>query len=259
MRFDALSSPRRMKALQAGQVDVVLQTLAWTQTREVANGLEFAGINFYDGQSFLVRKSSGVKTDADLKGAAICTTQGSTSELNLADWSRTTGADIRPVVFDRNVGGYSAYDAGRCDAYNTDASQLAATRTALQAPDDHVVPAVPISNEPLGPAVRKGDEQWLDIGKRSHFALINAEELGITRANVDDMLRSPDPAVQRLLGVSGDAGKMMGLDNRWAYFASNAVGTYAKVYDRHFGPIGLARGPNALWTKSGLMYAPPVG
>lgn len=258
VRFNALSSPQRLTALQTGQVDVVLETLTWTQTREAANGLEFAGINFYDGQSFLVRKSSGVKTDADLKGAAICTTQGSTSELNLADWSRTTGANIRPVVFERNVDGYAAYDAGRCDAYSTDASQLAATRTALQAPDDHFVLAVRISKEPLGPAVRKGDEQWLDIVKWCHFALINAEELGITRANVDEMLHSPVPAVQRLLGVSGDAGKLMGLDNRWAYFAIKAVGNYGEIYDRHFGPIGLARGPNALWTKGGLMYAPPV-
>ena len=258
VRFSPLSSPQRLTALQTGQVDVVLQTLTWTQSREAANGLAFAGVNFYDGQSFLVRKASGVKVGRDLAGASICTTQGSTSELNLADWSRSTGANIRPVVFERNVDGFAAYDAGRCDAYSTDASQLAGNRTVLQNPDDHIVLPDRFSKEPLGPAVRKGDEQWLDIVKWVGFALITAEELGVTRANVDEMLRSPNPQVQRLLGGSGDAGKMMGLDNRWAYNAIKAVGNYGEMYDRHFGPIGLPRGPNALWTNGGLMYAPPI-
>lgn len=258
VRFTALSTPQRLTALQTGQVDVVVQTLTWSQSREAAGGLEFAGINFYDGQSFLVRTATGAKSGQDLAGATICTTQGSTSELNLADWSRSSGTPIRPVVFERNVDALAAYEAGRCDSYSTDSSQLAGNRTTLQNPDDHVVLPDRISKEPLGPAVRKGDEQWFDIVRWTLFALITAEELGVTRANLDEMLKSPSPAVQRLLGVSGDHGKLMGLDNRWAYWAIKAVGNYGEVYDHHFGPIGLARGPNALWTKGGLMYAPPI-
>jgi len=258
VRFNALSTPQRLTALQTGQVDVVLQTLTWTQSREAANGLEFPMIYFYDGQSFLTRKSTNAKSGKDLAGAAICTTQGSTSELNLADWSRSTGTPIRPVVFERNVDGLAAYEAGRCDAYSTDASQLAANRTALRNPDEHMVLPDRISKEPLGPAVRKGDEQWLDIVKWTLYALLTAEELGVTQANLDEMLKSPNPAVQRLLGVSGDFGKLMGLDNRWAYNAIKAVGNYGEIYARHFGPIGLPRGPNAPWTQGGLMYAPPI-
>ncbi len=258
VRFFPVSSPQRLTVLQAGSVDVVVTTLTWTQSREAANGLEFAYINFYDGQSFLVRGASGVKSGKELAGAAICTTQGSTSELNLADWSRSTGVAIRPVVFERNVDGMTAYDAGRCDAYSTDASQLAGNRTALQVPEDHIVLPDRISKEPLGPAVRKGDEQWLDIVKWVGYALLTAEELGVTRANVDQMLASTNPSVQRLLGVSGDHGKLMGLDNRWAYNAIKAVGNYGEIYDRHFGPIGLPRGPNRLWNAGGLMYAPPI-
>ncbi len=258
VRYLPLSTPQRLTALQTGQVDMVAQTLTWSQSREAANGLLFAGVNFYDGQSFLVRKSSGAQAGKDLSGAAICTTQGSTSELNLADWSRSQGVPVRPVVFERNVDGLAAYEAGRCDAYSTDASQLAANRLTLQKPDDHVVLPDRISKEPVGPAVRKGDEQWFDIVRWTLFALINAEELGVTQANVDEMRASPNPTVQRLLGVAGDHGKLMGLDNRWAYFAIKAVGNYGEIYARHFGPVGLARGTNELWTRGGLMYAPPI-
>ncbi len=258
VRFNALSTPQRLTALQTGQVDVVFQTLTWSQSREAANGLEFAAINFYDGQSFLVRKSVNAKSGKDLAGAAICTTQGSTSELNLADWSRSTGTAVRPVIFERNIDGMAAYEAGRCDAYSTDASQLAANRTALQKPDDHMVLPDRISKEPLGAAVRKGDDQWLDIVKWTMFALIAAEELGVTQGNVEEMLKSPNPSIQRLLGVAGDHGKLMGLDNRWAYNAIKSVGNYGEIYQRHFGPIDLPRGPNNLWSNGGLMYAPPI-
>ena len=165
---------------------------------------------------------------------------------------------MRPVVFERNVDGFAAYDSGRCDAYSTDASQLAGNATTLQVPTDHVVLPDRISKEPLGPAVRKGDEQWLDIVKWVGYALITAEELGVTRDNLDQMLTSPNPSIQRLLGVSGDFGSMLGLDNRWAYNAIKAVGNYGEIYDRHFGPIGLPRGPNRLWSAGGLMYAPPI-
>ena len=258
VRFTAVSSPQRLTVLQTGQVDVTVTTLTWTLSREAMNGTEFAFVNFYDGQSFLVRKASGVKVATDLKGAAICTTQGSTSELNLADWSRSTNSNVRAVVFERAPDGMAAYEAGRCDAYSTDAGQLAANRTALQVPDDHIVLSERISKEPVGPAVRKGDEQWLDIVKWTGFALVNAEELGVTQANVDEMLKSPSPSVQRLLGVQGDMGKMLGLDNRWAYNAIKAVGNYGEIYERAFGGVGLPRGVNRLWNQGGIMYAPPL-
>jgi len=156
------------------------------------------------------------------------------------------------------VDALAAYESGRCDAYSTDASQLASNRTAMRDPDEHMVLPDRISKEPLGPAVRKGDDQWFDIVKWTLYALVTAEELGVTQANADEMLKSPNPSVQRLLGVSGDHGKIMGLDNRWAYWAIKAVGNYGEIYARHFTPIGLARGPNALWTQGGLMYAPPI-
>lgn len=261
VRFVPLTSPQRLTALQTGQVDVTIQTLTWTQTREAANGLLFAGVNFYDGQSFMTRVAHGARSGKDLAGAAVCTTQGSTSELNLADWMRSNGVPYRPVVFERNTDAMEAYKTGRCDAYSTDASQLAANRSAFEHADEHQVLPDRISKEPLGPAVRKGDEQWFDIVRWTLFALINAEELGVTRTNADEMLRSPSPPVQRLLGLSGDHGKLLGLDNRWAYWAVKAVGNYGEVYDRHFGPntaIKLPRGPNALWNQGGIMYAPPI-
>ena len=258
VRFNPVSSPQRLAVLQTGQVDVTITTLTWTNSREAANGLEFAYVNFYDGQSFLVRKALNVTDSRQLKDASICVTQGSTSELNLADWSRSTGTKVSVVNFERNTDTLAAYEAGRCDSYSTDASQLAAQKTSLKVPDDHIVLAERISKEPLGAAVRKGDDQWLDIVKWVGFALITAEELGVTKANVDEMLDSKVPAVQRLLGTSGDHGKLMGLDNKWAYNAIKAVGNYGEIYDRHFGPIGLPRGVNNLWTKGGLMYAPPI-
>ena len=258
VRFTPVSSPQRLTVLQTGQVDVTITTLTWSQSREAANGLVFPYINFYDGQSFMVRKSANAHVAKELSGAAICVTQGSTSELNVADWSRSTGTPIRPVVFERAPDAMAAYEAGRCDAYSTDSSQLAANRTALQVPDDHIVLPDRISKEPLGPAVRKGDEQWVEIVKWVGYALITAEELGVTKANVDEMLKSTNPPVQRLLGTAGDHGKLMGLDNRWAYWAIKAVGNYGEIYDRHFGPVGLPRGVNNLWSKGGLMYAPPI-
>lgn len=260
-QFTPLSTPQRLTALQTGQVDLVVQTLTWSHSREAANGLLFTGVNFYDGQSFLTRVNPAVRAGKDLAGASICTTQGSTSELNLADWARSSGVAYRPVIFERNVDAMDAYKAGRCDAYSTDASQLAANRSAFERPGEHQVLPDRISKEPVGPAVRKGDEQWFDIVRWTGFALINAEELGVTQANADEMLRSSSPSIQRLLGVAGDHGKLMGLDNRWAYWAIKAVGNYGEIYDRHFGPntkINLPRGRNALWTDGGLMYAPPI-
>ena len=257
-RFVGLNGAQRLPALQSGQVDLVVQTLTQTQSREAANGLLFTGVNFYDGQSFLVRKSSGVKTAKDLAGASICVSAGSTSELNLADWSQSSGTKINPVVFERVDEGRAAYDKGRCDAYSTDSSQLATIATIMHDPEDQMVLPDIISKEPLGPAVRQGDDQWYEIVKWTLNALIEAEEQGITQANVEEKLASDSPTVKRLLGVTGDYGKFMALDNRWAFNAIKAVGNYGEVFDRNFGPLKMPRGKNALWSKGGLMYAAPV-
>jgi general L-amino acid transport system substrate-binding protein len=260
-RFVVLSSQARLPALQSGQVDVLPRTTTWTQTRDTANGLNFTAVTFYDGQGFLVRRAAGVQRARDLAGATICVTSGTTNELNLADWSRSNNIRVQPLVFDQNEETRNAYIAGRCDAFTTDASQLAGIRTALRNPDEHVILPDIISKEPLSPAVRHGDDQWFDIVRWTIFALIEAEELGVTQANVDEMLNSQNPAIRRLLGASGDHGPMMGLDRRWAYNAIKAVGNYGEIFERNLGrgsPIGLQRGVNDLWTRGGLMYAMPI-
>ncbi len=257
-RFMGLNGAQRLPALQSGQVDLVVQTLTQTQSREAANGLLFTGVNFYDGQSFLVRKSSGVKSAKDLAGASICVSAGSTSELNLADWSQAAGVKINPVVFERVDEGRAAYDKGRCDAYSTDSSQLATIATIMHDPEDQMVLSDIISKEPLGPAVRQGDDQWYEIVKWTLNALIEAEEQGITQANVDEKLTSQTPQIKRLLGTTGDYGKFMALDNKWAFNAIKAVGNYGEMFDRNFGPLKMPRGKNALWSKGGLMYSAPI-
>jgi general L-amino acid transport system substrate-binding protein len=260
-RFVVLSSQARLPALQSGQVDVLPRTTTWTQTRDTANGLNFTAVTFYDGQGFLVRRSANVARARDLAGATICVTSGTTNELNLADWSRSNNIAVQPLVFDQNEETRNAYISGRCDAFTTDASQLAGIRSALRNPEEHMILPDIISKEPLSPAVRHGDDQWFDIVRWTVFALIEAEELGITQANVDQMLASPNPAIRRLLGNSGDHGPLMGLDRRWAYNAIKAVGNYGEIFERNLGsgsPIGLQRGVNDLWTRGGLMYAMPV-
>ena len=261
IRWVVLTSQARLPALQSGQVDLLARTTTWTQSRDTANGLNFAATNFYDGQGFLVRRASNVRRARELEGATVCVTSGTTNELNLADWARAQGVRIQPLVFDQNDETRLAYIAGRCDAFSTDASQLAGIRGALQRPDDHVVLPDIISKEPLAPAVRHGDDQWLDIVKWTFFALVEAEELGVTQANAEQMLSSPNPAIRRLLGLSGDHGPLMGLDRRWAYNAIRAVGNYGEIFERNLGegsPIKLPRGLNDLWTRGGLMYAPPI-
>jgi general L-amino acid transport system substrate-binding protein len=260
-RFTVLSSQARLPALQSGQVDVLPRTTTWTQTRDTANGLNFTAVNFYDGQGFMVRRSAGVQRAAQLAGATICVTSGTTNELNLADWARANNVRVQPLVFDQNEETRNAYNSGRCDAFTTDASQLAGIRTALRDPNEHVILPDIISKEPLAVAVRHGDDQWFDIVKWTIFALIEAEELGVTQANVDEMLASQNPAIRRLLGNSGDHGPLMGLDRRWAYNAIKAVGNYGEIFERNLGsgsPIGLSRGVNDLWTRGGLMYAMPI-
>lgn len=261
VRFSVVTSAARLPALQSGQIDLLPRTTTWTHSRDTANGLNFTAVTFFDGQGFMVRRNSGVTRAAQLDGASVCVTSGTTNELNLADWARSNRVNIRPVVFEQNDETRAAYSAGRCDAFSTDASQLAGTRTTFPRPDDHIILPDIISKEPLAPAVRHGDDQWFDIVRWTIFALIEAEELGVTRANVDQMLASPRPEIRRLLGVTGDHGPFMGLDRRWAYNAVKAVGNYGEIFERHLGsgsPIGLPRGLNDLWTRGGLMYAMPI-
>lgn len=261
VRWTLLSSQARMPALQSGTVDLLARTTTWTQTRDTANGLNFTAVTFYDGQGFLIRRSAGVTRARELEGATVCVTSGTTNELNLTDWARANNVRIQPLVFDQNEETRNAYTAGRCDVYSTDASQLAGIRSTQRDPSEHIILPEIISKEPLTPAVRHGDDQWFDIVRWTIFALIEAEELGVTQANVDEMLNSTNPNIRRLLGQTGDHGPLMGLDRRWAYNAIKAVGNYGEIYDRHMGPntpIGLPRGLNALWNQGGLMYAPPI-
>lgn len=261
VRWFPLTSQARFAALQSGQVDVLPRTVTWTHSRDTAVGLNFSTPVFYDGQGFLVRKSANIRRATDLAGATICTFAGSTSELNLADWARANNVQYTPLVFEQNDEARIAYDNGRCDAISTDASQLIGLITALSVPSDHTVLRDRISKEPLTPAVRQGDDQWNDIVRWTIFALIDAEELGVTRENVDRMLESQNPEIRRLLGVAGEHGPMMALDRRWAYNAIKAVGNYGEIFERNVGrqsPIGLDRGINDLWTRGGLMYAPPM-
>lgn len=261
VKLAALNGAQRLPALQSGQVDLAVQTLTQTFSREAANGTLFAGVNFYDGQGFLVRKSSGVKRATDLAGATICVSAGSTSELNLADWARANGIKFQPVVFDQVQEGRDAYNNGRCDAYSTDSSQLASIATIMHDPENQIVLPDIISKEPLGPAVRQSDDQWFLIVKWTLNALIEAEEQGVTQANVDEKLASDVPQIKRLLGTTGDFGKFLALDNRWAYRAIKAVGNYGEMYERNFGQasaLKLPRGKNDLWNRGGLIYAAPI-
>ncbi len=261
IRWVPLTSTARFPALQSGQVDVLARTATWTQSRDTANGLNFTAINFFDGQGFMLRRSLGLAKATELQGASICVVSGSTNELNLADWARLNNIRYSPVVFEQNDEARRSYLAGRCDAYSTDASQLAGLRASFPNPEEHVILPDIISKEPHSPVVRHGDDQWFDIIRWTLFALLIAEENGITQANVDSFLNSPNPEIRRLLGDSGDHGPLMGLDRRWAYNAIKAVGNYGEVFERNLGmasPIKLRRGLNDLWTRGGLMYAPPI-
>lgn len=261
IRWVPLTTQARLPALQSGQIDILIRTATWTHVRDTANGLNFTVVNFYDGQGFMLRRSLGVTRAQDLAGASICVVAGSTNELNLADWARVHNIRYNPVVFEQNDEARRSYLAGRCDAYSTDASQLAGLRASFPNPDEHVILPDIISKEPHAPVVRHGDDQWFDIVRWTIFALITAEELGITQANVDGFLDSQNPEIRRLLGMAGDHGPMMGLDRRWAYNMIKAVGNYGEIFERNLGsgsPIGLRRGLNALYTQGGLMYAPPI-
>lgn len=261
VKFVPLSAKVRFTALQSGEVDVLSRNTTWTMSRDVNLGLEFVGVDYYDGQGFMVRKDLGVKSAKELNGAAICTNTGTTTELNASDYFRANGMDYTLVAFEKADEVVAAYDAGRCDVYTTDRSGLAAQRVKLTDPEAHVVLPEIISKEPLGPSVRQGDAKWGDIARWTLNALINAEEAGITSKNVDEMKNSDNPDIRRILGVEGDFGQQLGLSNDWAYNAIKQVGNYGEIYDRNVGPntpLRLDRGVNALWKDGGILYAPPI-
>ncbi|MCV0437123.1 MAG: amino acid ABC transporter substrate-binding protein [Hydrogenophaga sp.] len=261
VRYVPLNAAQRFTALQSGEVDLLPRNTTWTLTRDASLGLHFTGVNFYDGQGFMVPKSLNVKSAKDLKGATVCVQAGTTTELNMSDYSRANNLNLRPIVFAELAATNAAYFAGRCQAYTTDASGLASIRSKEAAkPDDHMILPELISKEPLGPAVRRGDDEFFAIVKWIGYALLEAEELGITAANVDTMKKdSKNPSVMRLLGGgTEDTGKLLGLDKDWAVRAIKAVGNYGESYERNITPIGLPRGVNALWNKGGLMYPMPI-
>jgi general L-amino acid transport system substrate-binding protein len=261
VKFVPTTAKERFTALQSGEVDFLARNTTWTMSRDTQLGFDFVGINFYDGQGFMVRKDLKVTSAKQLAGAAVCTQTGTTTELNVADYFRSNKMQYKVVAFEKNDEVLAAYDSGRCDVFTTDRSGLAADRTKLKDPNAHIILPDVISKEPLGPLVRHGDANWGDIIRWAFFAMVNAEELGVTQANVDQMKSSPNPEIKRMLGIEGDFGKMIGLDNNWAYNVIKLVGNYGESYERNVGvktPIGLERGVNDLWTRGGLQYAPPI-
>ncbi|SDC79647.1 general L-amino acid transport system substrate-binding protein [Belnapia rosea] len=258
VRFVPTTTQVRFTALQSGEVDLLVRNTTWSLGREAQLGLAFASINFYDGQGFMVRKSSNVTSARQLDGATICVQPGTTTELNLADYFRSHGMRFTPVIIEQVEEIRAAFVSGRCDAYTNDASSLASFRAGQGNGDDFLMLPEIISKEPLGAVVRKGDWRFFDIVRWSHFAMVTAEELGITSQNIDSFANNPNPDVQRLLGRSGDFGRAMGIENDWAVKIIRQVGNLAEAWERNITPIGIPRGINALWTQGGLQYAPPI-
>jgi general L-amino acid transport system substrate-binding protein len=263
VKFTALSAKDRFPALQSGEIDMLARNTTWTVSRDSQLGFDFRAVNYYDGQGFMVRKELNVKSALELSGAAVCVQSGTTTELNLADYFKANKLEYKPVVFEKQEEVDAAYNAGRCDVYTTDQSGLYSIRLGLTNPADHVILPEIISKEPLGPAVRQGDSKWFDIVTWTHYALVQAEEFGITQANVDEMLKSENPDIKRFLGEEKDQtiGKDLGLDEKWAYNIIKAVGNYGESFERNVGegsPLKIKRGLNALWSKGGLQYAPPI-
>ena len=262
VKYVPVSGQQRFTALQSGEVDLLSNNSTWTLTRDTALGLDFVGVTYYDGQGFMVPKKLGVKSAKELNGASICVLTGSTSELNIADYFRTNKMTFRPVLFEDPDQSRAAFFNGRCDAYSGDQARLYATRAAnAPNPDDYVVLPEIISKEPLGPAVRHGDNQFADIVRWVQYAMIEAEEYGITSKNLDEMLKSDNPTIKRILGVTPGMGKALGVDEKWVYNIIKQVGNYGESFDRNVGkdsPLKVERGQNALWTKGGLQYAPPI-
>ena len=262
VKYTSTTGKTRFTALASGEIDMLARNTTWTFSRDVDLGFTFIGVNYYDGQGFMVPKALGVTSAKQLDGASVCIQTGTTTELNLADYFRLNNMNYEPVPIETNEEARTNYLAGRCDVYTTDASGLAASRAALDTPADHVLLPEIISKEPLGPLVRQGDDQWGDVVRWTLNAMINAEEYGVTSANVDDMAaNSNNPEVKRLLGTEGDLGGMLGLDSKWAYNAIKQVGNYGEVFAKYIGsdtPIGLERGVNAQYKDGGLIYAPPM-
>jgi general L-amino acid transport system substrate-binding protein len=265
VKYVPLSSQQRFTALQSGEVDLLSNNTTWTLTRDTALGLDFTAVTYYDGQGFLVNKKLGVKSAKELNGATVCVAPGTTTELNLADYFRANKMTFKPVVIEKLDEVRAAFFAGRCDVYTNDSSSLYATRAANPpppaTPDDFIVLPEIISKEPLGPAVRQGDSQFADIVRWSQYAMLEAEEAGIDSKNVDDMLKSDNPNIKRILGVTPGMGKALGVDEKWVYNIVKQVGNYGESFERNVGtgsPLKIERGLNRLWTKGGLQYAPPI-
>lgn len=262
VKFVPLNSQQRFASLQAGEIDVLSRNSTWTLTRDASLGVVFTGINYYDGQGFMVPKKLKIDNAKKMNGATVCVQAGTTSEKNVADYFAANGMKYKPVVFDTAEAITGAFFAGRCQVYTTDMSDIAGARTKAPNPDDYVILPTVISKEPLGPSVRRGDDEWFQIVRWTLFAMLEAEEYGLTQANVDEQkTASKDPTVQRLLGTSEDTGKLLGLDAQWVYRIVKQVGNYGESFERNLGPktpLQLPRGPNNLWTKGGLMYAPPI-
>ena len=261
VKFVALTAKDRFTALQSGDVDVLIRNTTWTSSRDTQLGLNATGVNYYDGQGFMVRKALKVNSVLELNDASVCVQQGTTTELNLADYFRANKMKLKSVTFAQLDEALKAYESGRCDAYTADASALYAARLKFAKADDHVVLPEIISKEPLSPFVRQGDDQWFDLVKWVHFALLNAEELNITKANVDEQLKSDNPEIKRLLGTESNYGEQLGLTKDWAYRVIKQIGNYGEIFDRNLGQgsqLKIARGLNALWTKGGIQFGPPV-
>ncbi len=261
VKFVALTAKDRFTALQSGDVDVLARNTTWTSSREAQLGLQGAAINYYDGQGFIVRKDLKINSARELDGATICVQQGTTTELNLADYFRVNNLKLKSVTFLQFEEALGAYESGRCNAYTTDASGLYSARLKLAKPDDHVVLPEIISKEPLAPFVKQGDSQWFDVIKWVHYAMVIAEEDNITQANVDQQRKSDNPEIKRVLGVDGNFGEQLGLTKDWVYRIVKHVGNYGEVFERNVGQgslLKICRGLNALWTKGGLQYAPPI-
>lgn len=261
VKFVPLTAKDRFTALQSGDVDLLARNTTWTESRDTTLGLNFTGVNYYDGQGFMVRKSLKVNSALELNGASVCVQQGTTTELNLADYFRANKMQLKSVTFADADQTVKAYDAGRCDAFTTDASGLYSERLRLAKPDDHIVLPEIISKEPLGPSVRHGDDQWFDVVKWVGFAMVDAEDLGVDSKNVDEMMKSTNPEIRRLLGVEGNFGEQLGLTKDTFYKVIKQVGNYGESFERNVGsgsPLKIDRGLNKLWTKGGIMYAPPV-
>ncbi|WP_260258515.1 amino acid ABC transporter substrate-binding protein [Vibrio intestinalis] len=261
VKYVPLTAKERFTALQSGEIDVLSRNTTWTLHRDTALGLNFVGVNYYDGQGFMVKKDLDVASAKDLDGASVCVQSGTTTELNLADYFRNEGMSYKPVVFDTAAQTSKGFDAGRCDVLTTDQSGLYALRLNLADPSSAVVLPEIISKEPLGPVVRQGDDKWFNVAKWTLNTMINAEEYGISSENADEMLKSTDPNIKRILGVDGPKGKGLGLNDDWGYQVIKQVGNYGESFERTVGegsPLEISRGVNALWNKGGFLYAPPI-